>query len=68
MAREMERAKIPTALLANLYPIAESLGVHRVAPAMSALFSLGDLAISRDAESKSRKKFVEKALMLLFED
>lgn len=68
MAREMERAKIPTALLANLYPIAESLGVHRVAPAMSAPFPLGDPAISRDVESKSRKKFVEKALMLLFEN
>ena len=68
MAREIERAGIPIVLLASLFPIAESLGVNRISPAMSAALSLGNPALSPEREFEERKRAVDRAVTLLKTD
>ena len=62
MAKELERAGIPTALLCNLTSIALRVGAPRVVPTRGIPYPAGDPSLGPDEERAWRRRLLEKAL------
>jgi glycine reductase complex component B subunit gamma len=65
MAKEIERAGIPTVHICSIVPISKTVGANRIVPAVAIPHPLGDPSKSRDEEKALRRRLVEKALRAL---
>ncbi len=65
MAKELERAGIPTALVSSLVSIALSVGANRIVAGLGIPHPLGDPRLSPAEQKKIRRAIVEKALRAL---
>jgi glycine reductase len=65
MAKEFERAGIPTTLISTLVPLAQSIGPNRVVAGRAVTNPLGDPSLPPREEFAFRRKLVSKALELL---
>jgi betaine reductase len=68
MAKEFERAGIPTALISTIVPLAESIGPNRIIAGRAVTHPLGDPSLSRDQEKEFRRRLLRKALDVLQTD
>lgn len=62
MAKEFERAGIPTALISTLVPVAQSIGPYRVVAGKAIPHPVGDPSLPRDEERRLRRSLVQLAL------
>ncbi len=65
MAKEIEKAGIPTVHICTIVPISKTVGAPRIVPAVAIPHPLGDPKLSQNEEKELRRKLVEKALMAL---
>lgn len=65
MAKEFERAGIPTVQLCTITSIARSLGVSRIVPALGIPHPVGNPRLSKEEEGRVRNALVRKALQAL---
>jgi len=65
MAKEIERAGIPTVHICTIVPISKTVGANRIVPAVAIPYPLGDPSKSKDEEKALRRRLVEKALRAL---
>lgn len=65
MAKEFERAGIPTTLVSTLVPLAQSIGPNRIVAGRAVTNPLGDPSLPPREEFAFRKRLVSKALELL---
>ena len=68
MTREIERAGITIVQMANLIPVAKTVGVNRLVPTISIPYPLGDPATSKEEQYKLRSHRVGVALDALTAD
>jgi glycine reductase len=62
MTREIEREGITIVQMANLIPVAKTVGVNRLVPTISIPYPLGDPATSKEEQFKLRYHRVGVAL------
>ena len=62
LAKELERAGIPTALLCNLTSIALRVGAPRIVPTRGIPYPTGDPSLDPAAERAWRRRLLERAL------
>ncbi len=68
MTREIERAGITIVLMANLIPVAKTVGVNRIVPTISIPYPLGDPSTTHDEQYRLRYHRVGVALDALTAD
>lgn len=68
MTREIEREGITIVQMANLIPVAKTVGVNRLVPTISIPYPLGDPATSKEEQFKLRYHRVGVALDALTAD
>lgn len=68
MLREIEKAGITIVQMANLIPVAKTVGVNRIVPTISIPYPLGDPGTSKEEQHNLRKHRVGVALDALTED
>lgn len=62
MTKEIERAGITIVQMANLIPVAKTVGVNRLVPTISIPYPLGNPATPREEQHKLRRHRVGVAL------
>ncbi len=62
MAKELDRAGIPTVLISTLVPLVESVGTNRVVTGKAIPHPLGDPSLPREHEKELRRRIVQRAL------
>jgi glycine reductase len=65
MTKEIERAGVTIVQMANLLPVAKTVGVNRLVPTISIPYPLGDPSTSKEEQHKLRRHLVETALQAL---
>jgi len=65
MAKELERAGIPTVLISSLVSIARKVGATRIVAGLGISHPLGDPRLSSEEQKKARRALVERALTAL---
>lgn len=65
MAKEFERAGIPTTLVTTIVPLAQSVGPNRIVAGRAVPHPLGDPALGPAEERAMRRRMVLKALEIL---
>lgn len=65
MAKELERAGIPTVHICTIIPISKTVGAPRIVPAVAIPHPLGDPRLSPAEERQLRRRLVERALAAL---
>ncbi|OPY83589.1 MAG: Glycine reductase complex component B subunit gamma [Syntrophorhabdus sp. PtaU1.Bin153] len=65
MAKEIERAGIPTVHICTIVPISRTVGANRIVPAIAIPHPLGNPTKPKKEEKLLRKALVEKALRAL---
>ena len=65
MAKELERAGIPTVLISSLVSIAKNVGATRIVAGLGIPHPLGDPRLSSEEQKKARRALVERALIAL---
>jgi glycine reductase len=65
MAKELERAGIPTIHICTIVPISKTVGANRIVPAVAIPHPLGNPSLSQLEEKKLRRTLIEKALKAL---
>ena len=68
MVKEIERAGIPVVQMANLIPVAKTVGANRIVPTISIPYPLGDPSTSEEEQWKLRYHRVGVALEALTTD
>ncbi len=68
MVKEIERTGIPVVQMANLIPVAKTVGANRIVPTISIPYPLGDPSTSEDEQWKLRYHRVGVALDALTTD
>lgn len=68
MVKEIERAGIPVVQMANLVPVALTVGANKIVPTISIPYPLGDPSTSKDQQWKLRYHRVGVALDALTEE
>lgn len=68
MVKEIERAGIPIVQMANLIPVALTVGANKIVPTISIPYPLGDPATSKEQQWKLRYHRVGVALDALTEE
>ena len=67
MAKELERAGIPTVHVTNLVSVSENTGAKRIMSGRAIPHVFGDPALGEDEERQFRRRLVEQALDMLRE-
>ena len=62
MAKEFERAGIPTAFISTLLPLAQSVGPNRIIAGKAVTNPLGDPSLPPEQEREFRRTIVRRAL------
>jgi betaine reductase len=65
MAKEFERAGLPTAHICSIVPISVTVGANRIVPSVAIPYPLGDPEKPPEAEKAIRRELVERALKAL---
>ena len=65
MAKELERAGLPTAFITSMVPLAQSIGANRIVQGKAVTHTTGDPSLSSEREKAYRKRLVKKALKAL---
>ena len=65
MARELERAGLPTVQVSTMTPVAVMVGANRIVPAAGIIYPLGNADLSPEDEKALRRRIVEQALQAL---
>ena len=65
MVKEIEKAGIPIVQMANLIPVAKTVGANKIVPTISIPYPLGDPNTSKDEQWKLRYHRVGVALKAL---
>ncbi len=65
MAKEIERAGIPTVHICTIVPISKTVGAIRIVPAIAIPHPLGNPKVSPEEEKAIRRGLIEKALKAL---
>ena len=65
MAKELERAGIPTAFITSMVPLAKSIGANRIVQGKAVTHTTGDPSLPPEEEKAYRKRLVQKALRAL---
>lgn len=65
MAKEIEKAGIPTVHICTVVPISKTVGANRIVPAIAIPHPLGNPAKSEDEEKQLRRSLLDKALRAL---
>ena len=65
MAKEIERAGIPTVHICTIVPISRTVGAPRIVPAVAIPHPLGNPELPKDKEMALRLNLVKKALQAL---
>jgi len=65
MAKELERAGIPTAHVCSIVPISKTVGANRIVPAVAIPHPLGDPDLDPVEERALRRRLLENALRAL---
>jgi glycine reductase len=68
MVKEIEKAGIAVVIMANLVPVATTVGANRIVPTISIPYPLGDPETSKEEQWKLRYKRVGIALDALETD
>ena len=68
MVKEIERKGIPVVQMANLIPVAKTVGANRIVPTISIPYPLGDPSTSEEEQWKLRYHRVGVALDALTTD
>jgi len=68
MVKEIEKAGFPVVQMANLIPVAESVGANKMVPTISIPYPLGDPSTSKEEQYKLRYHRVGVALDALTAD
>ncbi len=68
MVKEIERAGFPIVQMANLIPVAKTVGANKIVPTISIPYPLGDPSTSKEEQWKLRYHRVGVALDALTED
>ena len=68
MVKEIERAGFPIVQMANLIPVAETVGANKIVPTISIPYPLGDPSTSEEEQWKLRYHRVGVALEALTTD
>ena len=68
MVKEIEKEGITIVQMANLIPVAETVGSNRIVPTISIPYPLGDPSTSEEEQWKQRLHRVEVALDTLTTD
>ncbi len=68
MTREIEKAGITIVQMANLVPVAKTVGANRIVPTISIPYPLGDPSTSKETQYKLRYHRVGVALDALTTD
>ena len=68
MVKEIEREGITVVQMANLIPVATTVGANRIVPTISIPYPLGDPSTSEDEQWKQRLNRVSVALDALTTD
>ena len=67
MAKELERAGIPTVHVTNLVSVSENTGAKRIMSGRAIPHVFGDPSLGADEERRLRRRLVEQALEMLKE-
>ena len=62
MAKELERAGLPTAFITAMVPLARSIGANRIVQGRAVTHTTGDPSLSPKEEKLYRRKLVQSAL------
>jgi len=65
MAKELEKAGLPTVQVSTMTPVAVMVGANRIVPAAGIIHPLGNAELSADEEKALRRRIVETALEAL---
>ncbi len=65
MAKELERAGLPTALITPLHNLAEGVGANRIVKGKAIPYPVGDPNASPEEERRYRKQVLQQALEAL---
>ena len=65
MAKELERAGIPTVHVCAIVPISLTVGANRIVPAIAIPHPLGDPRLTPAAERALRRRLLERTLEAL---
>ena len=65
MAKQLERAGIPTVHVCSIVPISMTVGANRIVPSVAIPHPLGDPQKTPDEERALRRRLVERALEAL---
>jgi len=68
MVKEIEKAGIPVVIMANLIPVAKTVGANKMVPTISIPYPLGDPATSIEEQWKLRYHRVGVAIDALADD
>jgi betaine reductase len=65
MAKEFERAGIPTAFITTIVPLAQNIGPNRIVAGQAVPHPLGEPSLGAAAEKELRRRLVARALEAL---
>ncbi len=65
MAKQIEKAGLPTAHVCNMTPVALQVGSNRIVPSVSVLHPTGDPQLGSEREKDRRREIVVAALRAL---
>ena len=65
MTKEIEKAGLTIVQMANLIPVAKTVGANRIVPAIAIPHPLGNPALTMEEEKEIRRGIVDKALKAL---
>jgi glycine reductase complex component B subunit gamma len=65
ISKELDRARLPVAVVSAMYPIAEQVGASRIVKAVSIPHPCGDPSLPPELDRQLRRQIVAKALKAL---
>ncbi|MBI4526692.1 MAG: glycine/betaine/sarcosine/D-proline family reductase selenoprotein B [Deltaproteobacteria bacterium] len=65
MSKELDRVRLPVAMVTTMYPMAEQVGASRIVKGVRIPHPCGDPSISPEADAKLRQGIIETALKAL---
>ncbi len=68
MAKEFERAGLPTAFITTIVPLAQNIGPNRIVAGQAVPHPLGEPSLGSAAEKELRRRLVGRALAALQAD
>ncbi len=68
ISKELDKAKVPVAMISALFPLAEQVGASRIVKGVKIPHPCGDPSLPPEVDSRLRRDIVETALNALQEE